>query len=230
MSRPKIPFYKLFPAELLTDRYYGKFTTLERGMAMNLLNQQWLENGVLPSDEEELRTIAGATKEEWAESRDKILKWFPKIKGGRANRFMLSEWQNVDVLYQKRVKAGQARAQHMLSTCSAHAEQSKSKSKSKSKRKPTRGDLGEVTSLLASYDGNQYDGKPSAPSSRSTVETALKTALTQESDPMVLARAYILYRKKCLSKKTYFKTAETFFTDGTFLDYLEGAKKVEVLA
>jgi len=232
MSRPKIPFYKLFPAELLTDRYYAKFTTLERGMAMNLLNQQWIENGVLPSDDDELRMIAGANQDEWEVSRGKILKWFPKTKGGRANRFMQSEWANVDVLYQKRVKAGQARGKQMLSTCSAHddicsADAQQSKSKSKSKRNTL---MVETASLLVQYESNQYDNKPSHPSSQATVLKALEAAMSHESDPKTLGKAYIIYRKKCLARKTYFKAAETFFTDGTFIDYLEDAKKLEVLA
>jgi uncharacterized protein YdaU (DUF1376 family) len=71
------------PFHINDFRNATRHLTLEEvGAYRNLLDSLWLLNGPLPDDEDELAGHAGATKEEWARVRARVMKFFTPAAGG----------------------------------------------------------------------------------------------------------------------------------------------------
>lgn len=94
----------LFVGDYLRDT--GHLTAAEHGAYLLLLMHAWSRDGLLPLDEERLRTMARMDRKGWAKSRETVLSFFMKTHEGYRNARVDRELSASQVISKTRRDAG----------------------------------------------------------------------------------------------------------------------------
>jgi uncharacterized protein YdaU (DUF1376 family) len=116
-----VPFMPLFVADYMADTAH--LTTVEHGAYLLLIMTYWQRGEALPDDDRKLARIAGMGPREWARIRETISEFFQISDGTWFHSRIHTELESMRAKSLKKRNGGLARAQQMLSTRSAHAQQ-----------------------------------------------------------------------------------------------------------
>jgi len=89
VSKAKAPAFPFYPKDWRSDAHVSLMSLAERGAYIELLGVCWLE-GSLPTDDDQLRRLAHAERDEWKKVRDAVLARFEEV-GGRLEHAKLSK-------------------------------------------------------------------------------------------------------------------------------------------
>lgn len=104
------PYFRFYPRDWLSSSARASMTPAERGAYLDLLAFCWDLGCRLPADEDDLANLAGFSRDQWKQSRRKILRNFVMVNGtgGKylTNRRLLSEREKVEALFERQRSAG----------------------------------------------------------------------------------------------------------------------------
>lgn len=116
----RLQFMPMYVGEYLADTPH--LTTAHHGAYLLLLMNYWQTGKPLDNDSEKLRAIARMTKAQWTTAKP-VLETFFDVSPEKWNHKRVDhELAKGQDLYEKKVKAGKARAEQMLQQNAAHAQ------------------------------------------------------------------------------------------------------------